>query len=134
MQFDVSDIDHVALRVGDIDEALGFYHGFLGLPIRDTDAFEAGDLPFATVVTGGRHLHLFPSDGPIETGNDHVCLLVRSDDTDTRAAMERLIGEIESAGYTVEDGEPEERLGAYGRDWAVYVRDPDGRLVELKLH
>jgi catechol 2,3-dioxygenase len=27
-----------------------------------------------------------------------------------------------------------ERLGAYGRDWAVYVRDPDGRRVELKLN
>ena len=34
----------------------------------------------------------------------------------------------------VEDGEPRERYGAYGRAWAAYVRDPDGRRVELKMH
>jgi hypothetical protein len=34
----------------------------------------------------------------------------------------------------VEAGEPHDRYGAYGRAPAAYVRDPDGRRVELKLH
>ena len=134
MRFDVSDIDHVAFRVSDVDEALGFYRDTLGLATRDLDRFEAGDLPFATVVAGGSHLHLFPSDDEIDVGNDHVCLLVRSDETDTREAADRLLADLREAGVEVAADEPRERLGAYGRDWAAYVHDPDGRTVELKLH
>lgn len=132
--FEVADLDHVAIRVSDIDRALAFYHDLLGLPIRDREAFEAGELPFVAVVAGGRHLHLVPTDEPFDTATEHVCLLLRCDDTDTRAAMADLLNELRSADVPVLEGEPIERLGTYGRDWAAYVRDPDGRIVELKLH
>jgi catechol 2,3-dioxygenase-like lactoylglutathione lyase family enzyme len=134
VSFEVSDVDHVAIRVADIDRALEFYHGLLGLPVRDREAFEAGELPFVAVVAGGRHLHLVPAEEPFGTAEEHVCLLLRSDDTDTREAMDRLLDELRSAGVEVLEDEPVERLGTYGRDWAAYVRDPDGRIVELKLH
>lgn len=134
VSFEVADLDHVAVRVSDIDRSLEFYHGLLGLPVRDREAFEAGDLPFVAVVAGGRHLHLVPTEAPFETATEHVCLLLRSDDTDTREAMTQLVDELEQAGVEVLEGEPVERLGTYGRDWAAYVRDPDGRIVELKLH
>lgn len=134
MDFEVTDIDHIAIRVSDIETALEFYHDTLGLPIRDRDKFDAGDLPFIAVVAGGRHLHLFPTDEPIEPENDHVCLLLRCNDTDTQQAMDRLLSNLRDTGIDVEPDEPRERLGAYGRDWAAYVRDPDGRIVELKLH
>jgi glyoxylase I family protein len=129
-----ADLDHVAIRVSDVDRALEFYGDLLGLAVRDRALFEAGELPFVAVVAGGRHLHLVPTDEPIEVGGEHVCLLLRSDDTDTRGAIESLLEELREAGVEVEEGEPRERLGAYGRDWAAYVRDPDGRRVELKLH
>jgi catechol 2,3-dioxygenase-like lactoylglutathione lyase family enzyme len=129
-----ADLDHVAIRVSDLDRALEFYGDLLGLPVRDRALFEAGELPFVAVVAGGRHLHLVPTDEPIEVGGEHVCLLFRSDDVDTRGAIEDLLEELREAGVEVEEGEPRERLGAYGRDWAAYVRDPDGRRVELKLH
>ena len=132
--FEVSDVDHVALRVSDVDRSLEFYHGLLGLPVRDRDGFEAGELPFVAVVAGGRHLHLVPADEPFETGDEHVCLLLRCDDMETLAAMDRLLETLREEGVEVLDGEPRERLGTYGRDWAAYVRDPDGRIVELKLH
>lgn len=131
---ETADLDHVAVRVSDVDRALEFYHGLLGLPVRDREKFEDGELPFVAVVAGGRHLHLVPTDEPIDVGGEHVCLLLRSDDTDTRGAIEDLLEELREAGVEVEEGEPRERLGAYGRDWAAYVRDPDGRRVELKLH
>lgn len=131
---EVTDIDHVAIRVSDIEAALAFYHDTLGLPVRDREQFRDGDLPFVAVVAGGRHLHLFPTDEPIDVGNDHVCLLLRSDETETRAAIDDLLSDLEEAGVPVEADEPRERLGAYGRDWAAYVRDPDGRIVELKFH
>lgn len=131
---EVTDIDHVAIRVGDIEEALSFYHDLLGLPIRDREKFENDELPFVAVVAGGRHLHLVPVDGTFDVGGEHVCLLLRSDDMNTLEAIEGFLSELREAGITVEEGEPRERLGAYGRDWAAYVRDPDGRRVELKFH
>ena len=134
MTIDVVDIDHVAIRVSDLNESLEFYHDLLGLETRDGDRFEAGEVPFIAVVAGGRHIHLVPTDGEIDVAGEHICLLVRSDAVDTREEIADLIDEIEAAGYTVEEGEPYERYGAYGNDPAIYVRDPDGRRVELKLH
>ncbi|WP_430506133.1 VOC family protein [Haloparvum sp. PAK95] len=153
MSIDVVDLDHVALRVTDLEESLAFYRDLLGLPVRDRDRYEAGEVPYVAVVAGGRHLHLVPTDDEDDGGSDgdgggdraadrdsfdiggeHICLLVRSDEMETEAEIEALLDEIEAAGYAVEADEPYKRYGAYGRDWAAYVRDPDGRRVELKLH
>lgn len=134
MDYEIVDIDHVAIRVSDLEESLGFYHETLGLPVRDREKYDAGELPFVSVVTGGRHIHLFPSDESIHVGSEHICLLVRCNETDTRQVIEGVKEELASRDVMVEQDEPVERLGAYGRDWALYVRDPDNRIVELKFH
>ncbi len=134
MTLDVVDLDHVAIRVTDLDRALAFYHDLLGLPIRDRDRFDDDEVPFVAVVAGGRHIHLVPTDEPIDVGGEHLCLLVRSSEMDSRTELESLLETVEHAGYEVEADEPKKRYGAYGRDWAAYVRDPDGRRVELKVH
>jgi catechol 2,3-dioxygenase-like lactoylglutathione lyase family enzyme len=131
---DVVDLDHVAVRVSDLDRALGFYGDLLGLPVRDRDRYEAGEVPYVAVVAGGRHLHLVPTDEPFDPDGEHVCLLLRSSEVDTREEVEALLEDLRERGVEVEEGEPYERYGAYGRAWAAYVRDPDGRRVELKLH
>jgi catechol 2,3-dioxygenase len=131
---EVVDLDHVALRVKDLERALGFYRDLLGMAVRDRERFERGEVPYVAVVGGGRHLHLVPTDEPFDSGGEHVCLLVRTSETDSRADLAALLDELRAAGVRVEDGEPHERYGAYGRDWAAYVRDPDGRRVELKAH
>ncbi len=134
MDVDVVDLDHVAIRVTDLERALAFYRDLLGLPVRDRDRYDAGEVPYVAVVAGGRHVHLVPTDGEVDVGGEHLCLLVRSSTVDTREELEGLLEELRTAGVTVEDGEPRKRYGAYGRAWAAYVRDPDGRRVELKLH
>ncbi|WP_251328054.1 VOC family protein [Haloplanus pelagicus] len=131
---DVVDMDHVAIRVSDLDRALDFYHDLLGMEIRDRERYEGGEVPYVAVVAGGRHLHLVPTDEAFDVGGEHVCLLLRSDGTGTRAELDALLDDLRAAGVEVESGEPNERYGAYGRDWAAYVRDPDGRRIELKLH
>ncbi len=134
MDLDIVDLDHVAIRVTDMTRALEFYHELLGLEIRDRERFEAGEVPYVAVVAGGRHIHLVPTDEPVDVVGEHLCLLVRSNELETQAELEQLLDKLREAGVTVEDGEPYKRYGAYGRDWAAYVRDPDGRRVELKLH
>lgn len=134
--FEPVGLDHTAIRVTDLDRALAFYGDALGMTVRDRERFEAGELPFVAVAAGSQHLHLVPTEEAIDVGGEHVCLLFRSNDTDTEAAIETLLAALRAADIDIEieEGEPRERLGAYGRDWAAYVRDPDGRRVELKLH
>ena len=134
MDLDVVDLDHVAIRVSDLECALEFYHDLLGMEIRDRKRYDAGEVPYVAVVAGGRHIHLVPTDEPVEVAGDHLCVLVRSETMETEPEIQALLDELRAAGVTVEDGEPYKRYGAYGRDWAAYVRDPDGRRVELKLH
>ena len=132
---DAVDLDHVAIRVTDLDRALDFYHDLLGLPTRDRERYNAGEVPYVAVVAGGRHIHLVPTDkADIDVGGEHLCLLVRSDDVDSRAELDTLLTTLRDHGVEVEEGEPYRRYGAYGRAWAAYVRDPDGRRVELKIH
>jgi catechol 2,3-dioxygenase-like lactoylglutathione lyase family enzyme len=135
MDIDVVDIDHVAIRVTDLEASLLFYQDLLGMEVRDRERYDAGEVPYVAVVGGGRHIHLVPSeDEEIDVGGDHMCLLLRSAEMDTRDEIGALIEHLREEGITVETGEPYKRYGAYGRDWAVYVRDPDDRRVELKLH
>jgi catechol 2,3-dioxygenase-like lactoylglutathione lyase family enzyme len=135
MDIDVVDIDHVAIRVTDLEASLLFYRDLLGMEVRDRERYDAGEVPYVAVVGGGRHIHLVPSeDEEIDVGGDHMCLLLRSAEMDTRDEIGALIEHLREEGITVETGEPYKRYGAYGRDWAVYVRDPDDRRVELKLH
>lgn len=134
MDLDIVDLDHVAIRVSDLDRALAFYHDLLGLEIRDRERYEQGLVPYVAVVAGGRHIHLVPTDEPIDVDGEHLCLLVRSSSVSTGGEIEMLIETLQDADVPIEDDEPYRRYGAYGRDWAVYVRDPDGRRVELKVH
>lgn len=131
---DIVDLDHVAIRVSDLGQAIEFYHGLLGLPIRDRDRYENDEVPYVAVVAGGRHIHLVPTDDPIDVGREHICLLVRSSTVDERNELEELIDQLQASGVKIEQDEPYKRYGAYGRGWAVYIRDPDNRRVELKIH
>lgn len=134
MEIDIVDMDHVAIHVRDLERALEFYRDLLGLPVRDRERYEAGEVPYVAVVAGGRHLHLVPTDEPFDPDGEHVCLLVRSAEIDSRDELETLLDELRERDVEVEEGEPYRRYGAYGRAWAAYVRDPDGRRVELKFH
>ena len=75
---DVVDLDHVAIRVSDLDRALGFYHDLLGLPVRDRERYREDEVPYVAVVAGGRHIHLVPTDEEFDVGGEHICLLLRS--------------------------------------------------------
>lgn len=135
MDLDVVDIDHVAIRVTDLERALAFYQDLLGLPVRDRDRYDRGEVPYVAVAAGGRHLHLVPTEtDEVDVAGEHVCLLVRGRAVDTSDDVRTLLEELSEAGVTVEENEPRKRYGAYGRAWAAYVRDPDGRRVELKMH
>lgn len=128
---DVRGIDHIVLRVADLEASLRFYGDVLGCrPER-----ELAELGLYQLRAGHSLIDLVPLDGPLGRAGgaapgpeghnvDHFALGLASFD-------EALIrAHLEAAG--IAPGEVAARYGAQGSGPSMYVRDPDGNVVELK--
>ncbi|MEN8161835.1 MAG: VOC family protein [Myxococcota bacterium] len=124
-------LDHVVLRVRDLEAALGFYVGALGC----AEERRIEKLGLIQLRAGTALIDLVPIDSPLgqagggapdpEAKNvDHFCLRIEPFDAEALAAHLRTHG--------VEPGEVGERYGADGTGPSMYVHDPDGNVVELK--
>jgi len=124
LPFEVSELDHVVLRCRDQMRALGFYIGVLGL--KEERRIDA--IGLIQLRAGDSMIDLVPATGPRleEASNvDHVCLGVHARDMNevVRHLRERQVEVI---------GEPTMRYGARGMGISIYVRDPEGNVLELK--
>ena len=107
-------LHHVSLNVDDVDAALDFYTGVLGLAARtDRPAFPFGG---AWLDAGGQQVHLIEGRPPAALGQ-HLALLV--DDLDATVA------ELRGRGIEVSDPRP------VGTSLQAFLSDPSGNLVEL---
>jgi catechol 2,3-dioxygenase-like lactoylglutathione lyase family enzyme len=107
-------VHHVSLNVDDVDSALAFYVGTLGLVVRS----DRPDLGFAGawLDAGDQQVHLIDAPIPTHQGQ-HFAL--RVDD------LEATINELRDDGVDVSDAI---RIGT-GRQ--AFLHDPAGNLVEL---
>lgn len=135
MTRDSINFDHVAITVSDVERSMRFYHDRLGLPVCDDVRAASGDLPFVSLAVGNGLLALYPRERSEVAVDDteHICLALPSDAEGARQALENVVSEFSSAGIEVE-GEPKRKYGAEGMGWSLTVRDPDGRMVELKVY
>jgi glyoxylase I family protein len=127
----VQGFDHIVLRIRDKSAALHFYCEVLGLTV-DRDRPELG----LTHLRAGRQMiDLVTLDGPLglrggsapgsDARNlDHFALQVRPFD---EAAIR---AHLAAHGLAIVEEGP--RYGADGEGLSLYVRDPDGNVVELK--
>jgi len=120
--FAVLGLDHVVLRCRDLPRACAFYIDILGLP--EERRLEAIGL---IQLRAGRSLvDLVPetATGSRMPNVDHVCLAVAGGDMEAVRAW--------LAAHGVETiGEPAIRYGARGYAPTIYLRDPEGNVVEL---
>jgi len=128
---EIRGIDHVVLRVRDIARSLRFYGELLGC--REERRIEA--LGLVQLRAGAALIDLVDVAGPLgkaggsppgeEARNlDHLALqLAVFDEAAIRARL---------AAAGVEAGEVGDRYGAEGMGPSLYIRDPDGNVVELK--
>ncbi|MBK5290035.1 MAG: VOC family protein [Acidimicrobiia bacterium] len=118
----VTGVDHVVIMTADVERSLGFYVDQLGLePVR-VDEFRRGEVFFPSIrISATTILDLFPA-GPDGKNVDHLCLTV--DEIDLAAVAD-------SGEFDVVSG-PSELFGAQGMGTALYVRDPDGLVIELR--
>jgi glyoxylase I family protein len=118
-------LDHVVLRVGDQEKSTRFYVDVLGCTVDHVNE----RISLVHLRFGEHYIDLLPAtaEAPAATagGVDHVCLSIRCDDL-TKAAEA-----LRRRGVTI-DGDIAQRRGAYGTGPSLYLRDPDGYVIELK--
>jgi catechol 2,3-dioxygenase-like lactoylglutathione lyase family enzyme len=120
-------IDHLVLTVRDIAATCNFYSQVLGMQVIsfgvDRKALQFGQQK----INLHEHGKEFEPKALVPTpGSADVCLL-------TRVPMAQIIQHIRSCGVQIVDG-PVRRTGAVGPIESVYVRDPDGNLLEISNH
>jgi catechol 2,3-dioxygenase-like lactoylglutathione lyase family enzyme len=129
--FRILDIDHVVLRVIDLDTMLRFYVGALGCRVeRRQDR-----IGLVQLRAGASLIDLVPVHGELGRAGgappgteghnmDHFCLRVEPFDADT--IRQHL------AVHGIHAGPVEQRYGARGSGPSIYLNDPEGNVVELK--
>ncbi len=126
-------IEHLNIRVADLDRSLHFYSDVLGLREIHRSQRPDGSVSLLALRAGNSILFLQPSPGypvPQETNQDrldHFALEIEAQEP------ESLVATLREAGVEIVEG-PVKRFGAHGHGTSVYVRDPDGYKVELKQY
>ena len=124
-------IDHLVLRVVDLDRMLRFYCDALGCTIEKRQE----NIGLIQLRAGNSLIDLVPVDGKLGSAGgappgkegrnlDHFCLRVEPFD---EAAIHAQLARF---GYA--SGPVEKRFGAEGDGPSIYVTDPEGNVVELK--
>jgi catechol 2,3-dioxygenase-like lactoylglutathione lyase family enzyme len=127
----IREIDHLVLRVVDVDAMLQFYCGVLGCTLEQ----RRDDIGLVQLRAGNSLLDLVPVAGKLGSAGgaapgkegrnlDHFCFRVEPFDA---AAIARQL-----AAHGIEAGAPAARNGAEGIGPSIYVTDPEGNVVELK--
>ena len=131
MPLAIAEIDHVVLRVTDVDRAIHFYSRVLGC----VEERRIEELGLYQLRAGRALIDLVDIAAPLGRSGgaapgeqarnlDHFCLRIDPFDEDE---IRRVLKE-----NGVEAGPTAHRYGAQGSGPSIYIRDPDGNAVELK--
>jgi glyoxylase I family protein len=123
----VAGLDHLVLRVADLDRAIRFYEQVLGCHVE-----RRLDQPkLVQLRAGASMIDLVPAGPPPQSADaaagrnlDHFAVRIATFDYTALAAHLREHG--------IAAGEVRRRYGAEGYGSSLYITDPDGNVVELK--
>ena len=118
----VMGLDHVVLRVADIDRSIMFYEDVLGLHVER----RLPEIGLVQLRAGTAMIDLVPRTEDEDDGRNMDHFAVRITEMDVPALTAHL------AKYGIDAGPVQRRYGAEGYGSSIYITDPDGNTVELK--
>jgi glyoxylase I family protein len=129
--FRILQLDHIVLRVNNLQLMLDFYQQVLGCTLERQES----DLGLYQLRAGQSLIDLVPVNQPLgQQGGkapelqrhnmDHLCL--RIEPFNAQALHSYLLSKGVSAGPV------ESRYGAEGQGPSIYIQDPEGNRIELK--
>lgn len=124
-RFGLKHIDHIVLVTRDVDACVHFYSDILGMRHEVTESNGQHSLRFGNCKI---NLHTFPhefdpsADNP-DYGSLDFCLISDGD-------IDEIKMRLEEEGVEIIEGIVEKE-GADGTMDSIYMRDPDGNLVEI---
>ena len=131
-KLNVIEMDHIVLRVKDMERAIQFYTQVLRLAPHRVEEYWAGKVPFPCArINAGTIIDLFPwpDDEPVGDGRrnlDHFCLTIEATD------LVELAADLREQGVTVVSDAPGQRSGARGTSNSIYIKDFEGNTIELR--
>lgn len=124
MKYQIKSLDHLVLTVKDIAKTVEFYTTVLGM---QKEIFKQNRV---ALKFGSQKINLHqlgaefePKAYNVKEGSADLCFITQTSVTNFKAY-------IESLGVKVIEG-PIKRTGAMGEINSIYVRDPDGNLIEI---
>ena len=127
----ITEMDHIVLRVRDVETSLRIYTQVLGMPAERVEQWRAGEIRFPSArLNADTIIDFFASDQkPIgregAKNQDHYCMVIEPTD------MEELKAKFEGIGVDIQAG-PGKRWGSHGDGISLYIYDPDDNVVELR--
>lgn len=117
-------LDHIVITVADVEASLAWYRDVIGLSTERVEQWRAGEVLFPSLrVDASTVIDLLAGERS-GTNVDHVALEVTDVDLD----------ELAASGALDVVGGPAELWGAKGVGRGLYVRDPDGNVIELRTY
>lgn len=116
-------IDHLVLTVADVGETARFYAEVLGMTVIEISGRTALRFGDQKINLHARGREFEPKAAKPTPGAADVCFL-------TTTPLAQVIDELASRGVAIVEG-PTERTGALRPLCSVYIRDPDGNLIEI---
>ena len=127
----ITEMDHIVLRVKDVDVSLQFYTETLGMKAERVEQWQKGEVRFPSArLNDDTIIDFFAADQePIgrdgARNQDHFCMVIEPTD------MDELKSKFEAIGVDIQAG-PGKRWGSHGDGISLYVYDPDDNVVELR--
>jgi catechol 2,3-dioxygenase-like lactoylglutathione lyase family enzyme len=134
-------LDHVVLRVADIEAAIGFYRDVLGFEVER----RLDELGLVQLRVGQSLIDLVELDSPLGRAHLEASAANATSEPESRFAARNMdhfaiaLSEFDEAAIRAQlsqhgiDADETRRLyGAGGFGPSIYLRDPDGNTVELK--
>jgi glyoxylase I family protein len=120
----IAEIDHVVFRCRDQPKMLAFYTDIIGL----SEERRIDQIGLIQLRAGQSMIDLVPAETASDDKSrnvDHVCLGIEAADLSAIAHYLK-----ENSVEVI--GEPAIRYGARGMGLSIYLRDPEGNVIELK--